>query len=367
MKITNVECLVLANEYPIVRISTDDGLVGWGECFRRARRLIKPTIDEVLRPLLIGANPLDSEILQRRLLRSAGVAGPLGTLAPAVAGIDIALWDLKGKALGVPIWQLFGGKVREKVRFYASSLRRDLTPVEEARRVVALAERGYSGYKMHSAIPGSIDHPADLTIATVREIRAAVGDAFAIMIDVNGAYSVHHAIEIGKQLEDLNVFHFEDPVSPRDHRGLAQVANALTMPVATGESHFTVGEFHALIEEGQVDILQPDVVKAAGLTELQKIAALAALYNRPISVHSTQPTLCTAAHLQFCAVHPHVPYWQEYNIEPVSIRDRWPILKSPLDVVNGEIAVPDGPGLGVEVDEVMVRRLVGMTDVPEGL
>lgn len=367
MKIIEVECLILANEYPVVRIGTDDGLVGWGECFRRARRLIKPTIDESFRPLLLGTNPLDTEVLHRRLLRSAGVAGPLGTLAPAVAGIDIALWDLKGKALGVPIWRLLGGKVRDKVRFYASSLRRDLTPIEEAKRVAGLAEKGYKAYKLHGAIPGSLDHPADLTIATVREIRAAVGDAIAIMVDVNGAYTVHHAIEIGKQLEDLNVFHFEDPVSPHDHHGLAQVASALTIPVATGESHFTASEFHALIEDGQVDILQPDVVKAAGLTELQKIALLASLYNRPMSVHSTQPILCTAAHLHFCAVHPHIPYWQEYNIEPVSVRDRWPILKSPLEVVGGEIAVPDSPGLGVEVDEGMVRRLADMTDVPEGL
>lgn len=367
MKITEVECLILANEHPIVRIATDDGLVGWGECFRRARFLAKVTIEQELRPMLIGANPLDTEVLHRRMLRALTVAGPLGTLATAVAGIDIALWDLKGKALGVPIWQLLGGKVRDRIPVYASSLRRDLTPGDEARRVAGFAEAGYRAYKLHSAVPGAIDHPADRTIDTVRAIREAVGDDVALMVDVNGAFSTHHAIEIGKRLEDLGVFYFEDPVPPHNYAGQAEVARALTIPVASGESHYTVGEFQELIAQGQVDIIQPDVVKAPGLTELQKIAVLAAMHHRPMTVHNTQPTICTAAHLHFCAVHPHVPYWQEYNIEPVSIRDRWPILTTPLAVVNGEIAVPDGPGLGVEVDEGLVRRLVHETTVDVGL
>lgn len=202
---------------------------------------------------------------------------------------------------------------------------------------------------------------------TVREIRAAVGDDVDLLVDVNGAYSVHHAIAIGKQLEDLGVFHFEDPVSPRDHHGLAEVARALTLPVASGESHFTHWEFRDLIVDGEVDILQPDVVKAAGLTELQKIAVLASAFHKPMTIHNTQPTICTAAHLHFCAVQPLMPYAQEYNIEPVSIRDCWPILKSPLAVVDGFIAVPDGPGLGIDVDETMVRRLAAMDDVLPGL
>jgi L-alanine-DL-glutamate epimerase-like enolase superfamily enzyme len=160
---------------------------------------------------------------------------------------------------------------------------------------------------------------------------------------------------------------FEDPFPPRDHAGQRQVAAALTIPIASGESHFTHHEFRDLILEGQIDVLQPDVVKAAGLTELQRIAVLASAFNRPMTIHNTQPTICTAAHLHFCAVHRHVPYLQEYNVEPVSIRDRWPILTTPLEVVDGEIAVPNGPGLGVEVDEPLVRRLAEMDDVEPGL
>ncbi len=367
MKITEVECLILASEHPIVRVETDAGIVGWGECFRRARLLVKPAIEQFFRPALLGADPLDTETLHRRLMGMATVAGPAGTLAVAVAGLDIALWDVKGKALAQPIWRLLGGRVRSRIPVYASSLRRDLAPADEAQRVAGFAAQGYTAYKLHSAVPGKIDDPADRTLETIREVRAAVGDAVKLLVDVNGAYSVHHAMEIGRRLEDLGVSVFECPVPEHDHAGLAQVADALTVAVAAGESHFTHRAFRALIMEGRIDVLQPDVVKAAGLTELQKIAVLAQTFHKPMTVHNTQPTICTAAHLHFCAVHPNVPYEQEYNIEPVSIRDRWPILPGQLRVEAGAITVPDGPGLGVEVDEALVRRLASMDDVPPGL
>jgi L-alanine-DL-glutamate epimerase-like enolase superfamily enzyme len=367
MKITRVECLVLANEHPIVRIESDDGIVGWGECFRRARALVKPAIEQYFAAALLGADPLDTSVVHQRLMGMAGVAGPPGTLAVAIAGVDIALWDLKGKALGQPIWRLLGGRVRDRIPVYASSLRRDLSPADEAARVATLVEQGYGAYKLHGAVPGRTDDPGDHTVETVRAIRRTVGDGVKVLVDVNGAYSVPNAINVGRQLEALGVDVFECPVPEGDHAALAKVADALTVAVAAGESHFTARAFHALIADGRIDVLQPDVVKAAGLTELQKIAALTQAMNKPMTVHNTQPTLCTAAHLHFCAVHPNVPYAQEYNIEPVSIRDQWPILPGQLVVKDGFIAVPDGPGLGVEVDEPLVRRLAEMTGVVPGL
>ncbi len=367
MKITRVECLVLANEHPIVRLETDEGLVGWGECFRRARVLAKPAIEQLFAPLLVGQNPLDVEALHRRLMGATQVAGPAGTLAVVVAGVDIALWDLRGKALGQPIWRLMGGRVRSRIPVYASSLRRDLSPEDEAQRVAGFVEQGYRAYKLHGAVPGRVDDPGDHTVETVRAIRAAAGDEVKLLVDVNGAYSVHHALEVGRQLQDLGVAVFECPVPEHNHAALAHVADTLDMAVAAGESHYTAGAFEALITDGRVDVLQPDVVKAAGLTELQKIATLAQVHGKPMTVHNTQPTICTAAHLHFCAVHPNVPYEQEYNIEPVSIRDEWPILPGQLTVKDGHIDVPDGPGLGLEVDEALVRRLAEMHDVRPGL
>ena len=240
---------------------------------------------------------------------------------------------------------------------YASSMKRDLTPLEEAKRAVSLVEQGYDTYKLHSAVPGAIDDPADQTIATVTEVRKAVGDDVDILVDVNGAYSVHHAIEIGKALEDLGVFHFEEPRPHYDLEGLAAVADALTIPIASGEMIYTLYDYRDLILKGKVDIIQPDIVKAPGFTEFQKIAALCSAFGKPITVHNTQPTISTVAHLHFIAAYPIVPYAQEYNIEHIPVRDEYPILANPLQVIDGYLDVPNGPGLGIELDMDAVMKL----------
>jgi L-alanine-DL-glutamate epimerase-like enolase superfamily enzyme len=357
MKITDIECLVLDRSFPFVRIHTDQGVTGIGECFRRQPQVTKMLVEDVLKPGLVGKDPLDTELRWRDMARAGSALELGGAIFCAIAGLDIALWDIKGKALGMPIYRLLGGKLRDAVPVYASSMRRDLTPLEEARRAASFVEQGYGAYKLHSAVPGAIDDQADETIDTVREVRAAVGDDVDILVDVNGAYSVHHAIEIGKALQDLGVFHFEEPRPAHDLEGLARIADALDMPVASGEMIYTHFEYRDLIVRGRVDIIQPDIVKVPGFTEFQKIATLASAFGVPITVHNTQPTISTVAHLHFCASSPMVPYPQEYNIEPVSIRDEWPVLKQPLEVVDGHIAVPDGPGLGVELDEEVVQTL----------
>ena len=165
------------------------------------------------------------------------------------------------------------------------------------------------------------------------------------------------AVEIGKALEDLGVFHFEEPRPHYDLPGLATIADTLDIPIASGEMIYTHWQYRDLILQGHVDILQPDIVKVPGFTEFQKIAALASAFGKPITVHNTQPTISTVAHLHVCAAYANIPYAQEYNIEPISIRDEWPILKEPLQVIDGYLKVPDGPGLGAELDEAVVKRL----------
>ena len=282
-----------------------------------------------------------------------------GAIWIGIAGLDIALWDIKGKALGQPIYNLLGGKVREKVPVYASSLKRDLTPLEEAKRAVYFGEQGFGGYKLHSAVPGKIDDDADQTVATVTEVRKAVGDNMDILVDVNGAYSVHHAIEIGKHLQDLGVFHFEEPRPHYDLEGLSRVADALDIPIASGEMIYSEYEYRDLIIRGKVDIIQPDIVKTPGFTTFLKIAEIASVLGVPITCHNTQPIVSTVAHAHFVAATLGVPYAQEYNIEHVSIRDDYPILAEPLKIKDGLLEVPDGPGLGIELDMDMVRRLAG--------
>jgi len=358
MKIVDVECLILDRQFPFVRVYTDEGLVGIGECFRRLPHAVKAVVDSNLKPVLLNTDPLDTEVRWQDMYRAASAIDMGGTVYCAIAGLDIALWDLKGKALGLPVYQLLGGRFRDKIRMYASSMRRDLTPVEEARRAVSFVEEGYSGYKLHSAVPGATDDPADQTVETVREVRAAVGDDIEILVDVNGAFSTHHALEIGKQLQDLGVFHFEEPRPHYDLEGLAEVAGGLEMPVASGENIFNHWQYRDLITKGKVDIIQPDVIKTAGFTEFRRIAAMASAFNIPITVHNIQPTVSAVVHLHACAAFPNVPYAQEYNIEPISIRDELPVLKAPLEVKNGYLDVPDGPGLGIELDDRMVERLM---------
>ena len=357
MKITDVECLVLDSTFPLVRVYTDEGLVGIGECFRRFPEITKPVVDAILKPVLLGKDPLETEVRWNEMAKAGEALELGGSIFIAIAGVDIALWDLKGKALGLPIYALLGGKVRDKIRMYASSMRRDLSPVEEGRRAASFVEQGYTGYKLHSAVPGAIDDPSDHTIDTVREVRAAVGDDIDILVDVNGAYSVHHSIEVGKALEDLGTFHFEEPRPNYDLDGLAAIADTLAIPIASGEMIYNRWQYRDLILRGRVDIIQPDIVKTGGFTEIQKIGDLASTFNRPITVHNTQPIISTAAHLHFCAAHPNTVYSQENNIEPISIRDEWPILKTPLEVKDGYMDVPDGPGLGIELDEAMVKKL----------
>lgn len=358
VKITDVECLVLDRSFPFVRVRTDEGVTGIGECFRRQPSVVKALIDDLLKPALLGKDPTETAARFADMARAGSAYEMGGAVWCAVAGLDIALWDIKGKAAGVPVCNLLGGMKRDRVRMYASSMRRDMTPLEEARRAASFVEQGYSGYKLHSAVPGAMDDSADCTIATVTEVRRAVGPDIDILVDVNGAYSVHHAIEIGKALEDLGVFHFEEPRPHYDLEGLAAVADALTIPIASGEMIYTAYEYRDLILRGRADIIQPDIVKAPGFTEFQKIAALCAAFGKPITVHNTQPTISTVAHLHFCAAYPEVvPYSQEYNIEPISARDEIPVLANQPQVVDGHMAVPTGPGLGVEFDEKALAAL----------
>ncbi len=357
MKITSVEYVILDSLYPFVFIHTDEGITGIGECFRRQPLVTKTVIEELLAPSIVGKDPIDTEA-RFRDMSSAGQALEIGgAIWIGIAGLDIAMWDLKGKFLDLPIYNLLGGKVREKVPVYASSMTRNLTPLEEANKALSFVDKGYTGYKLHSAVPGQIDHPSDQTIATVTEVRKAVGDNIDILVDVNGAYSVHHAIEIGKQLEQLGVFHFEEPRPHYDLPGLSEVAEALSIPIASGEMIYSLYEYKELMLRGKIDIIQPDIVKTPGFTTLTKISHLAESLGIPITCHNTQPTISTVAHAHFVAATPGAPYSQEYNIESISIRDKYPILSEPLHIQEGFLGVPTGPGLGVDLDMKVVNKL----------
>jgi D-arabinonate dehydratase/D-galactarolactone cycloisomerase len=280
----------------------------------------------------------------------------MGAQLEAIAGLDIALWDILGKAAGLPVYQLIGGKYRPSMKVYASSMTRSLSPEEEAERALSYKEKGFYGYKLHSSTPWMHDDGFDQTIKTVTAVRNACGDDFDILIDVNNAYYEHTAIKIARELERLGAWHFEEPLAAHDYEAYARLADAVDIPIAAGEQEYTTWQFRDLITRGRVDILQPDVIKCGGITEFKKIAVLADTYTKPITVHNTQQTIGTVAHAHVWVSTPACVYPQEYNIEHNPVLDDDPIVKNPLLPVNGTITPNDLPGLGIELDEDAIAR-----------
>ena len=357
MLITEVESIILLDKLHLIKIHTDERLVGVGEVSPMNAAVTHAVVESALAPLLVGEEATDIERLWRRMYTKPYKLGPSGAQLNAIAGVDIALWDLLGKAAGLPVYQLLGGKYRHGAKVYASSMSRSLSPEQEAERALSFKEQGFHGYKIHSSTPWMHDDGFDQTIDTVTAVRALVGDDFPIMVDVNNAYYGHTAIAIAHQLEQLGVWHFEEPLAAHDYTAYARLADAVDIPIAVGEQEYSIWQFRDLITVGQVDILQPDVIKCGGITELKKIAVLADAYTKPITVHNTQQTVGTSAHAHVWVSTPACVYPQEYNIEHNPILDDTPIWQNPLVPVDGVITPWELPGLGVELDEDVVRRL----------
>ncbi len=361
MKITAVKGYLVAphsnRPMALVRVSTDEGLEGFGECSPMNAAALLGLIEHALAPLVIGENPLDTERLWQKMLLRTYKLGPMGAQIEAMAGIDIALWDIKGKALGVPVYQLLGGAVRKDIRMYAS-FGRVPTALDDAKQAAEHVQMGFDALKIHSATGWMFDNGRDFTLDSVREIRAAVGDKIDFMVDVNNAYTVHHALEIGRALEKYHIFHFEEPIAAYDLEGYAQLQAALDVPIAAGEQQYTRWQHKDLLSIGKVDILQPDIVKT-GFTEMKKIVDLASAFNKPVTLHNVQPTIGTAATVHVAASSPNCLYAQEYGVGRENPA-RQLLLKEPIEVKRGHIAVPEKPGLGVEIDEKGLERLLDM-------
>ena len=267
----------------------------------------------------------------------------------AVSGIDTALWDIKLKYNELPLSDQFGGKKKKLIDIYASSMRRDMSPEEEAERALSFYEQGFKYYKMHSAFPEEIDSPRDNTLKTVAAIRKLLGDKIEIMVDVNGAYSLEKAIEIGKELENYNVFQFEQPVHVTMLEEMKILSNELSIKISSGECCYTVPDFVNLIEKGSPDIIQPDAIKTGGITEFLKISTELLKRNQKIMIHNTQPLISTSVHMNFLCANPNIELPLEYNIEPNSLIEN-PITSEYFKIQSGKIEVPDKVSFGLDFD-----------------
>jgi D-galactarolactone cycloisomerase len=341
----------------LVEIETDSGLVGWGECYGPAR--VNSAVVKDIAPWLIGEDPLRTDHLWQSVYARLRDHGQKGVVIQGLSGIDIALWDIKGKHFGVPAHRLLGGPLRTEVRAYATGLyrRKSGDPgkylAEEAASYVA---EGFGAVKLKVGF--GIEEDA----AMARAVRAAIGRDVALMVDANHAYDAVAAIRLGRMIEELDIGWFEEPVLPEDIAGYRAVKAAITIPVAGGECEFTRFGFRDLLASRAIDIVQPDTCAAGGLSECKKIADMAEAFSVRYNPHVWGTGIAIAASLQLLAVLPSHTPTSLAPVEPMLEFDRTEhpirqsILVTPIEHIGGVVRVPEGPGLGIEVDRKALAR-----------
>ena len=372
LKITNLKTTVLrigaADWTTLIELETNQGIVGLGQTtFRVQPKVINAAIENVLKPIVVGRNPFEYETLWMEMFVDNTKYGMAGTHVLAMSAVDIALWDLMGKAVDQPVWRLLGGKFRDKVEVYASKsetrkgnpslkqLAEQLVRDATAAGFRALKTHTHSGLTAAHSYDARMD--TDVTVEEITEIRRLAGPKFKNMADVTNAYTAAQAIKVGRKLEELDVFFMEEPVTVYDYRGLAQVADALDMRIAAGEQQFTRLEFYRLIVEGHVDIIQPNVIICGGITEMRKIAAVASIFDTSIVSHNTLNGLPTTAALHFWVATHNVRYPQEYDYNASRPDHGLLMVEDPVLPKNGFLTPPDKPGLGVELNRAQVKKM----------
>ncbi len=326
MKITGLETRLFSSQHSnakrnwlIVVLHTDEGIDGIGEASMLGfDPIVASLLEEWGETYLVGKDPMANELHWMRLYQdNIGRGGRL--FSTALSGIDLALWDLRGKALGVPVYKLLGGPIRDKIRVYANGWY--TTPgspelnAEEAKRVVAM---GYTAMKFdpygHDSYYTITAEEAQLSEDRVAAVREAVGPDVDILVEVHAKFNVHTAIELGQRLEKYRPFWFEEPVSQENVSEMAQVRDHVRIPIATGERLYLKYPFYELVKAQAVDVLQPDICNAGGITELKKIAAIAESQHVSMAPHNTNAAVGTVASMHLDVAMPNFLI-QEYHAE----------------------------------------------------
>jgi len=358
MKITAVKPILADGGHRImvfVKVETDQpGLIGWGEASLEGKPRSVAGCVEDMEPMIVGQDPRRVEHCWQILYRSGfwrlGVIG-----LSALSGIDQALWDIKGKELGRPVYELLGGPVRDKVRMYTHFS--GSTPEAMAQDALSKVERGWTAVK---TVPVPLTRPLDGPVvlkraeAGIRAVREAVGDEVDILLDLHGRLTPQMAIQYGKRFEPYNPLFLEEPCQAENPAAMAPIARALTTPIATGERLFTRWGFREILEKQAASLLQPDCCHAGGISEVRKIAAMAEVYYAGLAPHNPLGPISTAACVHVDLACPN--FVIQEIVDPERTPEAQSLVKEPLPVVNGHILPPTKPGLGVEVDEAACAR-----------
>jgi L-alanine-DL-glutamate epimerase-like enolase superfamily enzyme len=330
----------------LVKVTTESGLVGWGESHHgRAPGAVAQLINTTLRQLVLGMDAADVVGVWNRIYTRQVASHGMGQASVlAMSGLDQALWDIRGKAVGWPLYRLLGGSARP-VPAYAGGISLGFQPsgklVEEAH---ALREQGYRAVKLR------FGDGTERDIERLVAIRKAFGDSLSIMVDANTSYTVAEVRAVMPAMEEHRVLWLEEPFAPHDYRSYRSAAALGQVPLAAGENHFTRFEFNRLIEEGAVQIMQPDLSKAGGITEVQRIAAMASAEKLSINPHTLATGLNMAASIHFLCAIDNPGYFEADVAKENLFRD---LLTSRPDRIDAQgcVSPPEGPGLGIEVDE----------------
>ena len=372
MKITDLKMVHIRPRWMFLKIETDEGIVGWGEPVVEGRaRTVEAAVNE-LRPILIGADPLKIEHLWQMMYRGTFYrGGPV--LCSAISGIEMALWDIKGKYYNMPVYEMLGGSCRDKIRMYGH-LKPTGHPGEfPIPDMIAITdkrlEEGFTVMK-YSIIPPikPIDNMemVDKVVERFAAVRERVGKKVDIAIDFHGRVSPAMSIRLLKELEPYYPLFVEEPALPENVDEMVRISRSTTIPIAAGERLFTKWGFRELIEKQAVSVVQPDLCHCGGIFEARKIAAMAEVYHMQIAPHNPLGPISLAACLQLDATVPNL-LAQEHPGMPDHADLGVGLLKNPFKVESdGCIRIPDGPGLGIEVDEEALEayRFEGNWDTP---
>ena len=378
MKITNIKSHILQYDMPeelgysqqfynkrtahLVEVQTSEGITGWGECFGPGNiaRANKSIVEEVIAPMVLGDDPLNRDVIWHKVYNLMRDHGQKGMPLQSLSGIDIALWDITGKVADLPIHKLIGGAHRDRVQAYGYGmmLRRESATTMADRFVdeaAAIKNMGFVAAKMKVGLGAKQD------VKLCEAVRKGVGNDFDFMVDANHCYTTHDAFYVGRALEELGAYWFEEPISPEDYDGYKELRAGLNVNISGGEAEYNRWGWRLLLESRGLDIAQPEVCALGGISEYLRVLAMCHAHFTPIVNHVWGSAIAVATNLQLLAAMPTLPGGLnprepllEFDTTHNKFRDN--LLTEPLNIqaqvaaTKGYVMIPQGPGLGVEPD-----------------
>ena len=384
MKITAVHSHVLQYDLPeelgysqqyyarrtahLVEVQTDDGITGWGECFGPGNVALanKGIVEKVIQPMVLGDHPLDRDVIWHKVYNLLRDNGQKGMPMQALSGVDIALWDIAGKVAGLPLHKLIGGAHRDRVRAYGYGmmLKRESVADHVARfrdEAAAILDMGFTATKMKVGLGPRDD------VRLCQAVAEAVGDRGLFMVDANHCYTTSDAFHVGRALEELGAYWFEEPVAPEDLDGYRELRAGLKVNISGGEAEFNRWGWRQILENRGLDIAQPEVCALGGVSEYLRVLALCHAHFTPVINHVWGSAIAVATNLHLLAAMPPLPGglnpWEPMlEFDTTDNRFRDDLLTEPLNIQaqvaagDGTVAVPTGPGLGVTPDRDFLKH-----------